>query len=451
MADLIYGVSAFDRRRGDFPQLAVENMLAESVPTEPGTAMQARPGLKNGSIVLGSNASVEGLFKADGIVNSQLFSVSGGALYADSTLVGNIDGSGPVSFDGYSDYVFVNAGSSVWSYDGSTLATVDFPDGADASKILVGASRLVAIRKDTGSFYWTEPLGTTIDGLAFATAENRPDTLKDMVFVGDKLMLFGTETVEFWQVSANGDIPFTPLVGLVYPIGCKGTGCATQFSNTFAWITNRNEVCVKDPENIISDPALQVKIKESTTQKLWRFYIDDNEYLAVSLDNETWVYGARSQVWSTFSSHGYDNWVCQSYSAGFFGTTIDNGVLAEWSDTYDDFGGPVTRKLAAWAPITAGVEFLNNVVLRTNPGTTPNASGLYSEPVVELRTSIDGGKEWMPWIPTSLGPQGGYRTKTIWSSLGQFAYPGVLVEIRCTDGVPFRVSGLVYNEPFAGR
>jgi len=452
MADFVYGISASDRKRGDFPQLDVRNMLAENVPTEPGTSLQSRPGLENSGISVNVPAPVKGLFKADGILNNSLFAATNTNLFKDGVSIGMVNGTGPASFDGYSDFIFYNAGQDVFGYDNSSLTTIDFPDGAYAVKVLVAASRAVAIRANSGSFYWTEPLGTTIDGLSFATAESRPDTLVDMVFLGDKLILFGTETVEYWQVSTNSDLPFSPIVGTTIPVGCKKTGCAVNFNRTFAWITNYNEVCVGNAENIVSDPDLQVKIQKSTNHKLWVFYVDDNEYLAVTIDNETWVYGARSGVWSTFSSHDQDNWVCQCYDDGYFGTTLSNGVLVQWADeSYDDFGGPVERLLAAWAPITAGVDWLSNVVLRTNPGTTPYPVGLYSDPVVELRSSLDGGKTWLPWRQTILGRQGKYRTKVYWSSLGQFAYPGMLVNIRCSDPVPFRVSGLAYNEPFGGR
>ena len=59
-------------------------------------------------------------------------------------------------------------------------------------------------------------------------------------------------------------------------------------------------------------------------------------------------------------------------------------------------------------------------------------------------------ENWQPWVPQSLGSQGEYRIKTVWSSLGQFGYPGVLAEVRNSDLSPFRISGLSYNEPFGG-
>lgn len=448
MANFVYGISTFERRRGDFPQLPVVNMLGENIPVEPGVTLQSRPGLENTAVTM-SAGPVKELFQIDGVLNNGLFGVSGNKLYNGNTEVGTVDGSGNVSFCGYEDFVFVNAGEMIYKYDGTTFSMISFPDGADVSKIAVGASRLIALRKDTGTFYWSEPLGLTIPSLNFATAENVPDKLVDLLFIADRLYLFGSETVEIWPVSTDQDLPFQPLPGATFPVGIKAVGCATQVGRTFAWVTNYNEVCIGSPENIISDPELQVRISQSSFVHTWVFFVDDNEFLAVTLDDETWVYGVRNQLWARFQSLGQPNWVCQCYENGYFGTTV-GGTLAQWSDDYSDFGGIIERTFNGWVSLQGEPLWLSNIVLRTNPGTTPFLSGDYANPVVEIRTSQDGGRTWQPWQPQPLGLQGQYRAKTVWSSQGQFGYPGVLVQVRNSDPVPFRVSGLTYNEPFGG-
>lgn len=448
MNNFVYGISTFERRRGDFPQLPVVNMLGENIPVEPGVTIQSRPGLEETSITMGTGP-VRELFQIDGVLNNGLFGVSGNKLYNGSTEVGTVDGDGLVSFYGYEDFLFVNAGERIYKYDGTTFSTILFPDDANVSKITVGASRLIALRKDTGTFYWSEPLGLAIPSLNFATAENVPDKLVDLLFIADRLYLFGSETVEIWPAGTDQDLPFQPLPGATMPVGIKAVGCATQVDRTFAWVTNYNEVCLGSQDNIISDPELQTRISRSTHTRLWRFYVDDNEFLALTLDDETWVFGIRNQLWAQFKSYNEDNWVCTCYENGYFGT-IRNGALAQWSDDYSDFGGIIQRTFNGWLSLYGEPMWLSNVVLRTNPGTTPYLEGDYSEPFVELRTSQDGGKTWQPWQRQSLGVQGNYRARVMWSSLGQFGYPGILVQIRNSNPVPFRVSGLTYNEPFGG-
>lgn len=448
MVDLVYGTSSFERQRGDFPALPVVNLFAENVPTEPGTTLQARPGLQETGVTLGAGP-VRAVYTADGVLSNGLFAVSGNEVYNENVLLGNIGVSGPVSFFGYEDFVFVNAGAEIKGYDGTTFTTVAFPDDADVVKVFGGASRLLAIRGNTGKFYWTDPLGIAIDALDFATAENSPDTLKDGLYIGDRAVLFGAETVEFWPATTDSDLPFAPLPGATFPVGIKGTGMCANFNRTFAWVTNYNEICVGNPETIISEPELQVRIGNSSEVKLWVFYVDDNEYLAVRIDGETWAFGARSQVWTKLESYGEDNWIPQTYDDGVFGSSVD-GRLLRWSEDASDFGNSVTKLFRGWMPLTGDTVNVFNLILRTNPGTTPYLTGDYLEPTVEIRTSMDGGHTWHPWKARSLGKQGAYRTKTIWSSLGLFGYPGLLVEVRVTDPIQFRVSGLAVNEPFGG-
>ncbi len=449
MNNFVYGLSTFQRRRGDFPQLPVVNMLGEDIPVEPGVTLQSRPGLEETSINMGTGP-VRELFQIDGVLNNGLFGLSGNKLYNGNTEIGTVDGDGNVSFCGYEDFIFVNAGEAIYKYDGTTLSQIMFPDGADVSKVVVGASRLIALRKDSAQFYWSEPLGVTIPSLNFATAENEPDKILDMLFIADRLILFGSETVEIWPAGTDQDLPFQPLPGATFPVGIRATGCATPFGSSFAWITEYNEVCVGTPENIVSDPELQLRISRSSNPHLWYFFVDENEFLAVTIDNETWVYGLRTQLWSTFKSFGEDNWVCLCYENDYFGTTR-GGNLAMWSETgYEDFGSILERTFNGWITLNGEPLWLGNIVLRTNPGTTPFLEGVYSEPFVELRTSMDGGRTWQEWQRQSLGRQGTYRARVMWSSMGQFGYPGVLVQVRCSDPVPFRVSGLTYNEPFGG-
>ncbi len=445
----IYGISEFERRRGNFPELSLVNLLAEDIPTEPGVALQSRPGHVYADITMGVGP-VRELYQVDGVLNNGLFGVSGTNLYESSNDLGQIDGDGNVSFAGYEDIVFVNAGNRIWSYSGGPVSFLTFPDDAPVSKIAVGASRLIALRTDTGKFYWSNLLGTDIDPLNFATAENSPDKLVDLLYIGDRLILLGSETIEFWPASGDPDLPYTPLPGATWQVGCKAVGLAQHFNRGFAWITNYNEVCVNDPENMISSPQIQIDIANSEKVEMFTFYVDDNEYLCIRLDNKSWVYGARTQVWSTFESYNKPNWVCQSFENGFFGSDQDGRLIKFSLEDYVDLGGPIQRTFEGWISLTGQPFWLGNAQLRTNPGRTPFLTGDYENPEIELRTSRDGGATWLPWKRKKAGEQGQYRTRTVWSSMGQFGYPGCLVQIRNSDPVPFRASDLTYNEPLGG-
>lgn len=442
-----FGTTAFDRDRGNLPKIPVINMYAEQTDVE-GVVMQSRPGLSNTGTTLGAGP-VTGLFHIDGVLSGQTFAVSAGHLYANSTDLGAINGTGHVSMAGLQNYVFACAEQSVYSYNGTVLAAVSMPGGFNVASICMGSDRLIVIDKDTGHFYWSNVLNSTVDALAFATAESSPDKLKECLFFGDTLLLFGTETVEQWPASsANPDLPFSPLVGRTFSIGIRGTGCASLFSNTFAWITNRNQICVKDPETVISNPSLEEKLAQSTTASLFTFLIEGVQFLAVRMDTSTWVFSSASSQWSQFQSYGQTNWIPQCYANGKFGSSLD-GRLIQFSSDHSDFGSILERRLRGGTPVTSGTIQVNNLIIRTNQGHTPFISGLYSEPTIEIRTSRDGGNRWSAWKPKSMGVSGEYRKSIVYRSLGFFGYPAFLMEVRVTDPVPFRLSGIVANESYA--
>lgn len=449
MPSVQFGLSSYERGRGDLPELPVVNMFAEEAPTEEtGVVLQSRPGLTDRAADMGTGP-IEQLFKRDGVLSGALFGVSAGSLYTGTTAIGALDGSGPVSMAGYEDFLFANAGGSLWGYDGA-LAAVTFPDGASVVKVIVAGSRVVAIRADTGKFYWSDPLGTTIDALDFATAENQPDRLLDCLFLDGVLFLFGKETVELWPLTTDAALPFQALQGRVIERGIRATGCAVGIGSTFAWVTNLNEICLGDENTVLTNPGLQKRIAASASVSLFAFILDGVESLALRLDDETQVWNKRSGTLSEFQSYGQGNWIPQCYAGGVFGSAIDGRTL-EWGEGHSDFGGVLERRFRAGFPLDSGGVSIDNVQIRVNVGQTPFLTGDYTEPTVEMRVSRNAAQTWGIWRGVSLGAQGNYRQRVQWRACGQASQPGWVGEFRVTDPVPFRVSSVKINEPWGGR
>lgn len=447
MPRLQFGLSAFVRSRGDGVELPVENMFVEDAPAEERqVSLQSRPGLSDRAANMGSGP-VEALFQKSGVLAGLLFGVSSGTLYQGTTSCGAIAGSGPVSIAGNELGLMITAGASVYYWNGSALATVSFPDSASVTKVFAGASRFWAIRSGTGKIYWTDVLVADVDALDFATAESLPDNLLDGLWLDDTAILFGQESVEFWPNTGDVELPIQPLEGRVFEKGIKATGCATKFGTTFAWVTNENEVCVSDADNVISHPGLHVLIEASASCRLWTFWIDGTEFLCLTLADTSWVYSYRSKMWSQFSSNEQDNWVPQCYAGGVFGSSLDGKTL-EWNAAHLDLGGPLVRRFRAGMPLNSSGMVVSNLSIRTNPGNTPYLTSAYADPIAEARLSPDGGKTWRNWRQAKMGPQGEYSHKVEWRALGQARRPGLLAEIRCSDPVPFRVSDVLVNEPW---
>lgn len=443
-----FGTNAFERARGDLPPLPLINMTLEQAPTEATQiALQSRPGLSDRNRTVG--ADVTAIYRADGVLDGAELAVSGGALYADGVQVGTLDGSGPVSIAANELGAFITCGASLWHYDGVTLSALTFPDDASVVKVIAGASRIWAIRADTGRLFWTPALDETFDGLDFATAESLPDRLLDALWIDDAAVLFGSETVEFWP-NTSDDPPIAPLEGRVFSRGVKATGCAVQWGETFAWVGNDNVVYTNgDSPQPLSMPGMQALIEASTECSLFTFILEGQDFLALRIDGRTFVMGNRNRAWSEFTSYGQTNWLAKCWSNGIFG--LSNGKTAEWGATWLDMGDVLERRFRGGFPLNSGGVTVANMLLRSNPGRTTYLTGEYAEPIVEMRLSRDAGTTFGSWRARSLGVLGDYRQIVRWNALGMASQPGLIAEYRMSAPIDWRVSDCVINEGWGGR
>lgn len=450
MPPLQFGSSSYERAEGDIPELPVINMYGEQTPSE-GFVLQSRRGLADRSADMGAGP-VEALFMRDLVLGSQLYGVSGGVLYQETAPIGPISGTGPVSMAGNEIGLMASAGRSLHFYDGTTLSTVAFPDGANVAHVSVGGSRYWMVRKDTGKLYFTDALESDVEALDFLTAESLPDRLLQTLWIDGALIGFGSESIEFFQQTGNAELPLVPLTNMVIEKGIRATNCATGLGPTFACVTNENNVILQSENNVISNPGLQARIAASANVRLFTFLLDGMEMLALRLDEETQVYNPLTRLWSEFATYGLSNWGVRCEASGVFGSAIDGKTL-EWG-AYTDAqatNGVLERRWRAGAPINAGGLSIDNLQLRVNVGQTAVLEGNDAEPIIERGLSRDAGQTWGEWDGVSLGKQGEYRKKVEWRAQGLASRPAFLTEFRCTHPVPLRVSDVLINEPWGGR
>lgn len=451
MPRMQFGLSAFERAEGDLPELPVINMYAEEAPTEEtGVVLQSRQPLADRGADMGAGP-VEQVFQHDGVLSGALFGVSAGAIYQATVSLGALAGTGPVSMAGNEIGLVATAGATAVYWNGAALSNIAFPDSANVTKVFNGASRFWLIKADTGKLYFTPALAATVDALDFITAESLPDKLLDGLWLDDGAVLFGAESVEFWPNTGDADLPIQPLEGRVFEEGIRATGCAVVWDATFAWVTADNRVCLNgNAPDPISNPGLEAKIKASVTCRLWAFELDGQEFLALSIDAGTYMFGNRNRLWTQFQTYGETGFAAQCWSGGVFGSASDGRTL-EFTTGHEEFGSVLERRFRGGFPANSGGVQINSLLMRTNPGQTPYLVGDYIEPVVEMRVSRDAGQTWGAWKPRSLGQQGDYRKKVEWRALGMASQPGFLAEFRVSDPTPWRVSSLLINEPKGGR
>lgn len=463
MPSLSYGAGAYSRTNGQFPPLTCENMrLVKSKTSEGGVALKSRYGL--GLIATNGAGPVQGLFSSRGTLDGDDFSVSAGTLYRGTVSIGAVSGTGSVKFAGGFGELLVTRGSTLRSYNGTTIANVAFPDGANVRSVCFIGSLFVAVRDASAKFYWSGVLdGRTWNALDFATAEREPDELLDIAALGDNIWLFGQNTIEAWAHTGDADLPFTRIEQVAFDKGILQTGCVTPADNSLYFVGSDARVYrIGETPQRVSPEDIEERIAAATTVSLFTHLDADGEYVCLRLEgggtDTTYELNIATGEWSQMTS-GADSgqWVARCAAmkgtVAYFGNDT-TGEIMGWSE-HDDMGDVMVRGFTAASQLDRPLP-VDNLWLWVNSGATALLSGQGSDPRIEMRVSRDAGNSFSDWNDTglgnaALGGAGEYRVIPEFRRLGQFDAPGLLAEFRVTDPVPLRVSAVKINEPLGGR
>lgn len=443
--DLPYGTSAYSRNRGNLPDLELVNMFVEQTASDrKGVILQSRKGLVEVADV--GAGPIQAVFQKDGVFGGDRFVISGGKAYRGTTLLGDVVGTGVARIVASDIEVLFNAGGAIYSYNGTTFVDVAFLGGESARTILYTGNRFIALLANTGIWHFSAVLnGRSWNALNFATAESEPDELRDAVSLDGVLILLGAESVEFWGPTGDPLLPYTPIQQRVFEQGVIGTGCTVVVDNTFFWIGS-DKITYRNGEvpQAISDDGIVEKADASATFRLFLLIDERHKFLCQRHDTNTMVLDVTTQQWCEFRSYGRAN-----FRAGAGFGDDETGKIWDWG-AHIDAGGQMERLFMGGTELESPAIF-DNVRITCEVGTTPNLTGIYTDPTIEMRTSDDAGTTWSDWEAETLGAQGFYRQRVEWRCLGMFDDPGFLAQWRITDPVSFRLSGINVNAETGGR
>jgi hypothetical protein len=455
MTSLAFGKGTYRRLVSGLPELRLVNMFVEAAATsQDGIVLLPRPGLT--AFATKGQGPIRGLFSQAGTLNDQLFALSGSSLFGDGEL-GPVAGNGAASFAASATELIVTAGAGISRTDGTLFNPVLFPDDASVVAVAYVGGYFVAVRSGSQRFYWSALRDASAwDGLDYASAESSPDPLRDLVVVGDVMWLLGASTIEPWTLTGDANLPFSRVEGRNYQRGVIATGCAVELDNTLFWIGDDGRVyrAGAAPEGM-SDPGVEERIAASESVAAFAWEHEGHKFFCVRLDSETLAFDVATGEWCEFASYGRQNWrvrcVASVGGRAVLGDDVTGAIWRADAANYTDAGSPLSRLLTAFQPVSDGSFTLDVVHLDADFGSTPVLAGAGSDPIVELRTSRDGGRTWGPWRASGLGRQGQYRARAVWRRFGSFEAPGGLFEFRCTDPVRLRISAVRANETQGGR
>jgi hypothetical protein len=454
MPSVAYGSGAYKRTNGNFPELKLINMYVEQAKTsENQVALISRSGL--GVLATNGSGPINGMFCKPGTLSGDVFSISNDTIYRGTSSLGTIAGTGVASWAGGFGEILVTRGTTMRRYNGAALSNVVFPDTADVRAVCFIGSLFVAVRGDTsGKFYWSNPLdGSTWGALNFATAEREPDSLQDIMNLGDNIWLFGQQSIESWAHTGDAALPFTRNEQVAFDQGIMATGCVCAADNSLFFIGNKRIVFrLEDVPTRISDSGIEERLNGSTTARLFSFWLPGgHEMVAIRLDTETLLYDCSTQEWCEFQT-SQGNWIvahaAMQDKVAYLGHSSTGQLMG--FDEWDDLGAELERRLTFAQQLDEPMS-IDRISIWANCGQTPLLTGQGTDPTIEIRLSDDAGNTWGEWEADRLGAEGEYRCVPEFRSLGMFDFPGLLGEIRVTDPVPFRLSAIKVNDPSGGR
>lgn len=401
------------------------------------------------------------------------FAVRGEALYIVdtdglATLRGTIAGTARCDFAYDGRYLHIVADITSYTYElssGTLLAQTD-AEFERASSVCVVSNVPVFSRAGTGEIAWSSLTdGRAFDGLDFANAETSPDQIKAVRESAQELVLFGTDTTEFWRFTGNSDQYFEASgSAAALGVGTHWRDSIKPYDNTLAWLATNREGALYVAKlagaqaSRISNHAVETSLEKASAAALanafgFSYTSRGHAFYGITVpDHCTWVTDAATG--GEWHQRLAGNWpiTTPEIPVGDWGVrdlvvNEDRKVILGkndgnlWALDYDSYsadGLGICRELITPPFSLGGMSFSVSeveLICKTGVGL---ASGDGSLPYVQMSFSDDGGQTWEDAYMEELGPLGNYGWGVRFTRLGRCPGPkGRRFRFRATDAVEF--------------
>jgi hypothetical protein len=472
---------AFSRAFG-FPDVLPLNMIVEETPLREERPFAAYVGLREvhygrPALVTGHNLGagpIRGIIRAPNIYGAGLFIVSGSTAYnlATGAACGGIGGVDRIRWATSEAQMVLVAGGAAYLFDGANFNPVVSSSLPPVSDVAWLDGRFVFMAVGSDQWWFTEiDDASNVGGLDFDTAEAFPDPNVGCAVLNEELVIFGTQSVEFWGAGgtdALGDVvPFQPNGTPPYQRGCIARDTIAFADNSLFWVGDNLVVYrVGSVPTRISSSSIEDKMRQCAkpgamnaivlTFEGHEFYvlnipgIGSFAYDISRIGTQAQAYGdsyerGEWQEWSSFGRTQFRGQVgCMLNGVAYVGDDTTNDLWIMQVGAFTDANAPLTRQASAFIKVEEGTPRCLNLVLHAVMGqgaaVNPGAN-----PTVEMRYSDDQGRTFGSWRSATLGAQGRYRNRALWQRLGMLRAPGRLVQVRCSDPVDVSFSHLELN------
>lgn len=360
--------------------------------------------------------------------NQDRYVVSGSELYRNGNLLPGtvITGEGPVSTAYNSSQLVIVADGKGYVASRTAILQITDPDWQEADTVTYLNGVFVFNARNTGkAFSSAIEDARDLSALDFATAESNPDNLVGVYTEGDRLVMAGSETIEFWFNDGGDQFPFSRILGTTIQLGIYHKLGVVFADNTFFFLAN--DLSIRRMAQVpvsISTPSVEDDIaKAGEFINASTYSRGTHIFLIFDFEKGTFVYDVSTGLWHDRKSYKNDAWmvsnVCQDGVTVYAGDKINGNVYTLDEVTYDE-NGNVLEGIIQTPPITNNQEWFFTSELRIDVETgTGLTLGQGSDPQIMMQFSDDGGKTWSTELWTTIGEVGAYGTIASWHRLGR--------------------------------
>jgi hypothetical protein len=430
---------AYDRKDG-LPSTRLVNLYPENDPISGGVRLLQRHGLKQ-AYSLGAQG-IRGLYQQDGVFGGDLFAVAGTTLYRGAEVIDAVALGSVARFAASPSQLVVVVGGLAYCYDGSTLEQIDIPDDLRVVDVALVGDRFYYLVEDDDQWYFSAiDDATSIDGLAFATADNQPDASVGAAVINDQVVFFGRTSTEFWHQTGDADAPLVRSQGTTYTRGCVSARSIVRADNRLWWVGDDLKVYTLGAPTRVSNHALEEALRQCDTPgQIVGFAVtfDGNDFVAFNVPGRgTYAYHIETQTWAQWTTHGDVMFRCDTAclveGVAYLGDRI-TGTVYTLDHERMDADEPIEFVATCIAP--SGIIGVLELDCAVGVGLQDNSDAL-----VEMRYSTDRGRTWTAWRPTSLGLVGQYEARPRWRRLGLSRHERI-IEFRVTSPVMVSLAGV---------
>lgn len=401
--------------------------------------------------VLGSVAfaTLDGVFiRALEAVDTRLFAVIGGQAYqidADGveTALGTVV-DGDTTIAGNNGDVTICAGGSYYVWNGTTLTEPTPGAFSSFGSVEYIGNYTVLTEKDGRRFQWSAIADATdLPGLSFSTADGRDDSLVRAFQINGALWLYKQKSHEIWYVTGGaGAEAFERAAGGVTDVGLLGHDLIARFRGGAFFIGDEGRAYIVVGQSVqpISIPPVETAIEEEAPRSCFVYEDEGNTFCVVGFAaRPAWVYDIATGEWHE-RAEGVDLGAWRATDSAVFGgdwyIAADGGTVRRLAKVGNDAGVALIREATSLPLYLDGARFsVHEFEIFMRRG--------FSDGLVELSMSRDGGVTFGTPKPQTFGPVGDYDTRLNWRQLGLFRQAVAKLRITADTVTPINAEARV--------